>query len=63
MFPSAIPWLPLFLSACLQLPYITSPEEDMPSYFATTPMCTPSLSLMQAVLTDPLQSVATKCTY
>ena len=39
----------------LQLPYITSSQQDMPSCFATTPMRTPSLSLMQVVLADPLQ--------
>ena len=39
----------------LQLPYITSSQQDMPSCFATTPMGTPSLSLMQEVLAGPLQ--------
>ena len=39
----------------LQLPYITSSQQDMPSCFATTPMGTPSLSLMQEVLADLLQ--------
>ena len=39
----------------LQRPYITSSQQDMPFCFATTPMRTPSLSLMQVVLADPSQ--------
>ena len=46
---------------CLQLPYITSSEQDVPSCFATTPMHTQSLSLMQVVLADPLQNANSTC--
>ena len=33
----------------------TSSEQDVPSWFAITPLRTPSLSLMQVVPADPLQ--------